>query len=121
MDAQEPQLKKYREKYLPEMSEFIPPKISPQDAALPSANPSTGRYGASKPRTLKPVDTKAVLAEIRTDRAKDAAASKEARKFMEENASEIELMRQPNPKGVAYSVRSARRRALDKRKAQKNG
>ena len=62
-----------------------------------SPDPATGRYTATKPGNVKTVDTKAQIAEIRADKAKDAEASASAKKLVAENADKIAQMRAPKP------------------------
>ena len=60
-----------------------------------SPDPATGRYTATKPGNVKEVDTKAEIAQIRADKAKDAEKSEAAKKFMQDNANEIAAMQAP--------------------------
>jgi hypothetical protein len=60
-----------------------------------SPDPATGRYTATKPGNVKEVDTKAEIAEIRADKAKDAEKSAAAKQFIQDNATQIAAMQAP--------------------------
>lgn len=59
-------------------------------------NPATGTFGANKPINSEPIDTKAVVNSIKTERARNAEASKKAKEFIAENATEIARLQAPS-------------------------
>ena len=80
---------------------------APRPVTLTELRPdaATGRYSATKPGNSETrIDTKAAISRIKADKARDAEKSAAAKKIMDENAGEIEVMRAPKPskKYVAY-------------------
>lgn len=63
----------------------------------------TGNYRGTKPGGAgKEVDTKAEIAQIREDKAKDAEKSAAAKKMINDNSAEIEKMRKSTPASRYY-------------------
>lgn len=84
---------------------YFRPGLSKVTLTELTPDPTTGRYTATKPGNSETrVDTKAAISRIKADKARDAEKSAAAKKIMDENAGEIEVMRAPKPskKYVAY-------------------